>query len=99
MIYAAEPVRELTELMLDEWDRQFREHGYSLTQLDSCKTQLVQTAVDVPPTNDQAIDGERKRTELKEEETLWLKNSAMSRTLTSMHWWCCATPPHIESRP
>lgn len=27
MIYAAEPVRELTELMLDEWDRRFREHG------------------------------------------------------------------------
>ena len=73
MIYAAEPVRDLTELMLDEWDREFREHGYSLTQLDSCKMQLVQAAVDVPPTNDQAIDGERKWTELKEEETLWLK--------------------------
>ena len=47
MIYAAEPVRDLTELILDEWDRQFREHGYSLTQLDACKKQL-QTAVDVP---------------------------------------------------
>ena len=35
MIYAAEPVRDLTELILDEWDRQFREHGYSLTQLDA----------------------------------------------------------------
>ena len=59
--------------MLDEWDREFREHGYSLTQLDSCKKQLVQATVDVPPTNDQSIDGERKWTELKEEETLWLK--------------------------
>jgi hypothetical protein len=73
MIYAAEPVRDLTELVLDEWDRQFREHGYSLTQLDTCKKQLVQAVVDVPPTNDQAIDGERKWTELKEEERSWLK--------------------------
>ena len=71
-IYAAEPVRDLTELLLDEWDRQFREHGYSLTQLDTCKKQLVQTAVDVPA-NDQAIDGEQKWTELKEEERSWLK--------------------------
>jgi len=70
MIYAAEPVRDLTELVLDEWDRQFREHGYSLTQLDTCKKQLVQAA---PPTNDDAIDGERKWTELKEEERSWLK--------------------------
>lgn len=72
MIYAAEEVRELTGLVLDEWDRQFREHGYSLTQLDTCKKQLVQTAVDVSPTDDQAIDGERRWTELKEEEQLWL---------------------------
>src|SRR5947209_19689780 len=54
MIYAAEPVRDLTELILDEWDRQFREHGYSLTQLDACKEQL-QTAVDVPQNNDEAM--------------------------------------------
>ena len=55
MIYAAEKeVRELTGLVLDEWDRQFREHGYSLTQLDTCKKQLVPTAVDVSPTDDQA---------------------------------------------
>ena len=40
MIYAAEPVRDLTELILDKSDRQFREHGYSLTQLDACKEQL-----------------------------------------------------------
>ncbi len=70
MIYAAEEVRDLTGLVLDEWDRQFREHGYSLTQLDTCKKQLVQTAVS--PTDDQVIDGERKWTELKEEETSWL---------------------------
>lgn len=73
MIYAAEEVRDLTELILDEWDRQFREHGYSLTQLDTCKKQLVQTAAEVPPTNDQGIDGERQWTELKEEERSWLK--------------------------
>jgi hypothetical protein len=71
MIYASEPVRDLTELLLDEWDRQFREHGYSLTQLDTCKKQLVQTAVDIP-TDDPAVDGERKWTELKEEERCWL---------------------------
>ena len=68
MIYAAEPVRDLTELMLDEWDRQFREHGYSLAQLDTCKRQLVQTAGDVAPTDEQAIYAERKWCELKEEE-------------------------------
>ncbi|WP_231987582.1 hypothetical protein [Mycobacterium sp. 852002-51152_SCH6134967] len=57
MIYAAEPVRDLTELMLDEWDRQFREHGYSLAQLDACKRRLVQTAGDLAPTDEQAICG------------------------------------------
>jgi hypothetical protein len=73
MIYAAEPVRDLTEEMLDEWDRQFREHGYSLTQLDTCKRQLVKTAVDVAPSSDQAIDGEQKWDELKDEEKSWLQ--------------------------
>lgn len=73
MIYASEPVRELTEEVLDEWDRQFREHGYSLKQLDACKKQLLQTTVDVTPGDDQAmIDGEQKWTELKCEENSWL---------------------------
>ncbi|KUH84996.1 MULTISPECIES: hypothetical protein [unclassified Mycobacterium] len=73
MMYAAEPVRDLTEVVLDEWDRQFREHGYSLAQLDACKRRLVQTAGDVPPTDEQAIFAERKWTELKDEEGEWLK--------------------------
>lgn len=73
MIYAAEPVRDLTELILDEWDRQFREHGYSLTQLDACKEQL-QTAVDVPQNNNAAmIERKRKWTALKDEEASFLK--------------------------
>ena len=73
MIYAAEPVRDLTELILDEWDRQFREHGYSLTQLDSCKQQLVQT-IDVGASGDQsAVEGQQRWTALKDEETSWLK--------------------------
>jgi hypothetical protein len=60
-------------LILDEWDRQFREHGYSLTQLDACKEQL-QTAVDVPPNNDRAmIERKRKWTSLKDEEASFLK--------------------------
>ena len=73
MIYAAEPVRDLTELILDEWDRQFREHGYSLTQLDACKEQL-QTAVDVPQKSDETmIERKRKWTALKDEEASFLK--------------------------
>lgn len=74
MIYAAEPVRDLTELILDEWDRQFREHGYSLTQLDACKEQL-QTAVETPQNNDEAMtEGKRKWTALKDEEAAFLKD-------------------------
>lgn len=69
MIYASEPVRDFTELILDEWDRQFREHGYSLAQLDSCKKQLVEVAVDDQP----VVQGQQKWTELKDEETSWLK--------------------------
>ncbi|WP_231588385.1 hypothetical protein [Mycobacterium nebraskense] len=73
MIYAAEPVRDLTELILDEWDRQFREHGYSLTQLDACKEQL-QTAVDVPQNSEEAmIERKRKWNALKDEEASFLK--------------------------
>ncbi len=72
MIYASEPVRELTELVLVEWDRQFREHGYSLTQLDACKRQLVKTAADAPPDDLAILSGEEKWCELKQEETLWL---------------------------
>lgn len=74
MIYAAEPVRDLTELILDEWDRQFREHGYSLVQLDSCKRQLVEATGDVAPLDDTAvIERQRKWTDLKNEETSWLE--------------------------
>ncbi|MCV7423940.1 hypothetical protein H7K45_25635 [Mycobacterium yunnanensis] len=62
LIYAAEPVRELTEQLLDEWDRQFRDHGYSLAQLDTCKQQLS------TPCDDQAA-----WTALKEEEASWLR--------------------------
>lgn len=73
MIYAAEPVRDLTELILDEWDRQFREHGYSLTQLDACKEQL-QNAVDVPADEDEAmIERKRKWIALRDEEASFLK--------------------------
>ncbi|MEE6136426.1 hypothetical protein SKC41_08765 [Mycobacterium sp. 050128] len=73
MIYAAEPVRDLTELILDEWDRQFREHGYSLTQLDACKEQL-QSAVDVAQNSDEAmIERKRKWSALKDEEASFLK--------------------------
>ncbi|MET0455326.1 MAG: hypothetical protein ABW137_26095 [Mycobacterium sp.] len=75
MIYAAPPVREMANLLLDEWDRQFRERGYSLTQLDSCKRQLAQTAVDVPPPDESTVyfGGERKWSELKKEEIGWLE--------------------------
>jgi hypothetical protein len=62
LIYAAEPVRQLTELLLDEWDRQFREHGYSLAQLDTCKQRLLVTD-----------DDQQRWTELKSEEASWLK--------------------------
>lgn len=73
MIYAAEPVRDLTELILDEWDHQFREHGYSLTQLDECKQQL-QATVDVPQNSDDAVvERKRKWTALKDEEATFLK--------------------------
>jgi hypothetical protein len=64
LIYAAEPVRDLTESILDEWDRQFRENGYSLAQLDTCKQQLSD------PT---ALDGPGRWAELKDEETAWLR--------------------------
>jgi hypothetical protein len=74
MVYAAAPVRELVDLLLDEWDLQFREHGYSLTQLDSCKQQLIECAVDGPPSDDTTVyfDGEKKWSELKKKETVWL---------------------------
>lgn len=74
MVYAAQQVRELTDLILDEWDRQFREHGYSLAQLDSCKRQLAKTVVDAPPPDDEMVyfGGHRKWSELKKEETTWL---------------------------
>jgi hypothetical protein len=74
MVYAAEPVRELADLLLDEWDRQFREHGYSLAQLDSCKRQLAQAVVDAPPPDDALVyfDGHQKWSDLKKEETAWL---------------------------
>jgi hypothetical protein len=62
LIYAAEPVRQLTEDLLDEWDRQFRDHGYSLTQLDTCKQQLLVTC-----------DDQQRWTDLKGEEASWLR--------------------------
>jgi hypothetical protein len=71
MIYAAEPVRDLTELILDEWDRQFREHGYSLTQLDACKEELL-TAVDIHD-SEATIERKRKWAALKVEEASFLK--------------------------
>ncbi|SEH67299.1 hypothetical protein SAMN04489835_2725 [Mycolicibacterium rutilum] len=73
MIYAAAPVRELTDLLLDEWDRQFRDHGYSLSQLDACKRQLVKTAADAPLDDLAILSGEEKWCALKEEELQWLK--------------------------
>jgi hypothetical protein len=73
MTYAAEAVRDLTELILDEWDRQFRKDGYSLAQLDACKGQL-QTAVDGPQENNQAmIERKRQWTALQDEEDSFLK--------------------------
>jgi len=62
LIYAAEPVRKLTEQLLDEWDRQFRDHGYSLAQLDTCKQQLAGTC-----------DDQATWTALKQEEASWLR--------------------------
>ncbi|MET0475538.1 MAG: hypothetical protein ABW001_12985 [Mycobacterium sp.] len=62
MIYAARPVRDLTELLLDEWDREFREQGYSLAQLDSCHQQLTEPCTD-----------QQRWTELKNEQMQWLK--------------------------
>ncbi|MCV7283047.1 hypothetical protein H7J88_25765 [Mycolicibacterium flavescens] len=73
MIYASAPVRELTDLVLDEWDRQFREHGYSMTQLDACKRQLLKTAAETPADDSAILSGEEKWCALKEEEHLWLK--------------------------
>jgi hypothetical protein len=70
LIYAAEPVRALTELLLDEWDRQFREHGYSLAQLDTCKQQLLATG-----------DDRQKWSDLKSEEASWLKRLGQESTL------------------
>ncbi|TPG37174.1 hypothetical protein [Mycolicibacterium hodleri] len=82
MIYAAEPVRDLTELILDEWDRQFREHGYSLAQLDTCKQQLSQAAEDAPPIDRRAIiEGQQRWADLKDEETSWLKRLGDESTL------------------
>lgn len=74
MIYAAEPVRDLADSMLNEWDRQFREHGYSLKQLDVCKIQLLEAAGDVEQGGDSgATEGQDKWIQLKDEETSWLK--------------------------
>jgi hypothetical protein len=70
LIYASEPVRQLAELLLDEWDRQFREHGYSLTQLDTRKQQLLATDCD-----------QRQWSELKDEEAAWLKRLTEESTL------------------
>lgn len=75
LIYAAPPVRDMAEILLDEWDRQFRERGYSLTQLDSCKRQLAQATADGPPPKDVTVyfDGDLKWSELKRQEMSWLE--------------------------
>ena len=74
MVYAAPPVRDMVSRLLDEWDRQFREHGYSLTQLDSCKRQLAQTTACPAPQEDVTVyyEGELKWSELRKVETVWL---------------------------
>jgi hypothetical protein len=74
LVYAAPPVRDMVSLLLDEWDRQFREHGYSLTQLDSCKRQLAQTTSCAAPPDDPTVyyEGELKWSELRKVETGWL---------------------------
>lgn len=73
LVYAAPPVRELVNLLLDQWDRQFRENGYSLTQLDSCKRQLATTAC-AAPGDDPTVyyEGELKYSELRRVEAGWL---------------------------
>lgn len=74
LVYAAPPVQELVGLLLDEWDRQFREHGYSLTQLDACKRQLAQSAACPAPADDATVyyEGELKWSELRRQETVFL---------------------------
>jgi hypothetical protein len=74
LVYAAPPVRDMVSLLLDEWDRQFREHGYSLTQLDSCKRQLAHTTACPAPPEDPTVyyEGELKWSELRKVETVWL---------------------------
>ena len=74
LVYAAPPVRDMVSLLLDEWDRQFREHGYSLTQLDSCKRQLAQTTACPAPLEDATVyyEGELKWSELRKQETVFL---------------------------
>jgi hypothetical protein len=81
MIYASEPVHKLTESVLDEWDHQFREQGYSLTQLDACKRQLVKTAADAPPDDLAILSGEEQWCALKQEEISWLKRLAAESDL------------------
>jgi len=75
LVYAAPPVRDMVSLLLDQWDRQFREHGYSLTQLDSCKRELAQTTACPAPREDVTVyyEGELKWSELRKVETVWLE--------------------------
>jgi hypothetical protein len=74
LVYAAPPVRDMVSLLLDEWDRQFREHGYSLTQLDSCKRQLAASTACPEPQEDLTVyyEGELKWSELRKQETVFL---------------------------
>lgn len=74
LVYAAPPVRDTVNQLLDQWDRQFREHGYSLTQLDSCKRELAQTTACPAPREDVTVyyEGELKWSELRKVETVWL---------------------------
>lgn len=75
LVYAAPPVRDMVNQLLDQWDRQFREHGYSLTQLDSCKRELAQTTACPTPREDVTVfyEGELKWSELRKVETVWLE--------------------------
>lgn len=75
LVYAAPLVRDMLNLLLAEWDRQFREHGYSLTQLDSCKRQLAQTTACPAPMEDATVyyEGELKWSELRKQETVFLE--------------------------
>ena len=55
LVYAAPPVRGLVNLLLDQWDRLFRENSYSLNKLDSCRRRLAQTSACASPADDLTV--------------------------------------------